>query len=466
MASGLTGCALNEPPEAQDALTQALPEQTQIAGQWQAADDVGAVTNNWLQTFNDPHLTAMVDEVIANNPNLQAASAQVEVAAGLARQAGSQLKPTIGLGAGASSADGSGIAGTLDSSNAFLNVSWELDIWGRVRAGVAAAESALQASEADYQSARQSLAATTAKAWFLATQIHVQKELAEEAVEIYTDLVKLVTAKEQVGKAQPQDLPLAKARLAGAEANLRLVNSSYQEILRSIEVLLGRYPSAELKTVSDFAAFPPPVPAGLPSQILERRPDLRAAEQRVSAAFYGVQQAEAARLPRISLTAIGGAADNGLLDLLNIGNPIGQLGASLFAPLYTGGALEAGVDIADAQKRGAMALYAQAALQAFREVETALANEQLYAERQIYQREVVNKSQEAFRITKAQYQVGRLDLLTVLQTQASLIGAKSDLAAITNDRLSQRVSLHLALGGSFDSQPASGPTSNENRGTN
>ena len=445
----LSGCAVKQAPPPEEVLESTLPETTQVIEEWVAPVDSGKVDDGWLNSFNDQRLEALVAEVLENNQDLQAAAAQVDAAAALAVQASAALKPTIGLGAAASTVDASGLPTSLESSNVFLNASWEIDIWGRVRAGAAAGEAIFQATESDYEFARQSLVAQTTKAWFLATQIKGQMELAQEAVDIYARLVELTEVRTQHGLAQPQDLPLAKSNLAGAQSNLRQIESSYQEILRSLEVLLGRYPSADLEAVSQFVAVPPSIPAGLPSEILERRPDLVAAERRVAAAFFGSQEARAARLPRISLTAGAGAIDNGLADILNVGNPVVGLGGDLFAPLYAGGALQAGVEIADAQKRAVMAVYAQTALQAFQEVEVALTNEQLLKEREAFLQTAVAKGDEAYRITQAQYEIGRVELLALLQTQAALLSTRSSLIAVTNERLAERVNLHLALGGSF-----------------
>jgi len=445
------GCAVKQPSPSEEVLESTLPEATEVPEEFSEPVDTGYVDDGWLKNFNDNRLEALVAEVLENNQNLQAAAAQVDIAAALAIQAGAALKPTIGLGAGARTADARDLVNPTQASGAFLNVSWELDMWGRIRAGATAAEAAFRATEADFQFARQSLVAQTAKAWFLATQIKAQMDLSREAVDIYAQLVELVETRDKIGKAAAQDLPLARCNLASAQSALRQVRSSYQEILRSLEVLLGRYPSAELEATSTFVAVPPPVPVGLPSELLERRPDLIAAERRVAVAFFGTQEARAARLPRISLTASGGAVNSPLTDILDVGNPVGGLGVDLFAPLYAGGALQAGVEIADAQQRAVTALYAQAALRAFQEVEIALTNETLFKERESYLQAAVNEGKEAYRITEAQYKIGRVDLLSLLQTQARLLSVRSSLFAARNERLSERVNLHLALGGSFES---------------
>lgn len=450
LTSYTAACSIKPPPTAEKLLTDSLSDGNHIQDNWGNAINNGAVVDGWLSTFEDPMLDAIVTEVLANNLNLQAAAAKVDAAAAFAQQAGATLKPTIGLSGSGSTTGAKGLSSNLNSGNVFLSVSWELDIWGRIRSGVAAAEALNRSVQSDFEYARQSLTALTAKTWFLATQILIQQKLAQEAVDIFSELVSLVEKRQHVGRANPQDLSQAKARLANAEANLRLVKSSFLNIVRSIEVLLGRYPSAELAVNATYLAQLPQIPVGIPAKILERRPDLVAAESRVVAAFNLTQQSRAARLPRIKLTASAGAADNGLTDILNTSNPIASLGANLFAPLYTGGALKAAVEEADAKQRAAMFDYAQSVLSAFQEIETALFNEQLYLERENYLREEVNHNQEAYRITEAQYKVGRVDLLSLLQNQASLLSARSSLIAVKNERLSQRVNLHLALGGSFE----------------
>jgi NodT family efflux transporter outer membrane factor (OMF) lipoprotein len=445
----LSSCALKDAPTSDSILDTTNTVKSTAQDKWASTVKAGKVDDGWLQNFEDPRLVSIVGEVMANNKSLQAASAQVDAAASLATQAGAALKPSIGLGAAASAGDSSGIS-SFDSSNAFLNMSWELDVWGRVRSQEASATAAYKATEADYIFARQSLVAVTSKTWFLATQVHGQKQLAEEAVSIFSKLIKIVEARKRAGKAQPQDLPLAKADLANAKAALHQITSSYKEVLRSIEVLSGRYPSGKLQPNAEFIAKLPDIPVGLPSEILERRPDLVAAEQRVAAAFYGKEQAKAARLPKVSLTASAGNVNSGLADMLNANDPIGQAGVSLFAPLYSGGALKAGVEIADANKKAVMSAYAQKVLEAFKEVETALENEKLFLDREENLKTVVDERMEAVRIMKTQYKVGRIEFYNLLQAQAGLLSSRSTLISMRNERLAQRVNLHLALGGSFE----------------
>jgi outer membrane protein TolC len=204
----------------------------------------------------------------------------------------------------------------------------------------------------------------------------------------------------------------------------------------------------------DLPAVPPPVPAGLPSELLERRPDVIAAERRLAAAFHGIQVAEAARLPRIALTAGGGRSTSELLRLAGIGEAFWRVGVDLFAPIFTGGALAAEVERATAEQQAALAMYGQTALRAFGEVESTLASDELLAEQQRYLESVLAQDSEALRLGRLRYDAGATDLLHVLQLQARQLDTRFDLIGVRADRLANRIALHLALGGGFTPPPA------------
>jgi len=439
----VAGCAVNQPPETADLVAEALPETTEVPVDWQATDvDTGEIDDAWVASFDDPILTALVAEALQNNRNLQAAAAQVDRSTALARLAGSQLKPTVAFAGDVAQLGGSdAVSGVTDWSGG-VAMSWEADVWGRVRAGVQAAEEGLAASEADYAFARQSLAAVVSKAWFLATETALTVELTEEAVALFSELADLVRTKHEVGQISMQSVYLAEADVASAEEALRYARSGHQQVLRSLEVVLGRYPAADIEAAGAQLPVPPPTPAGIPMQILERRPDLLAAERRVRAAFLLTEEAELAKLPSFSLTATAGSN-------ADLNDFVGSLGAGIFAPLYTGGALEAQVEVADADQRAAIALYGQAVLTAFGEVENALANESLNKERERFLESVVENNEGALEIANAQLAEGAIDTLSVLQRQARVVAARAGLIRIRGERLAQRVNLHLALGGSF-----------------
>ena len=449
------GCAVDQPAPIEETVLEALPETTKIAPDYGAAAEMamGDVRDGWMASFEDPQLEALVAEALQHNLNLRAAVARVDAAAGYATQAGAELKPMVGLGGSGKAQEGFSAADpSISTSGVALNASWELDLWGRVRAQAQAGETAFEAAQYQLEWAYRSLAAQTAKTWFLVTEARLQQELAEEALGLYQRTLELIENKFRQGQVTQRELALARANVASGQVSVRTVRGSREQATRALEVMLGRYPAAAIQGAGEFVPVPPPIPVGIPSQLLERRPDLRAAERAVAAQFYQVQQAEAARLPRITLTAGLGSSSGELTDIISLGSNYWSLGANFAAPIFTAGALAAQVDVESAQFNEAMANYGAAALRAFSEVEQGLSNESLLRERESYLVEVRTETQEALRVTNVQFNVGRVDFLNVLQQQGQVISARSALLNIRNQRLQQRVDLHLALGGDFEEQ--------------
>jgi NodT family efflux transporter outer membrane factor (OMF) lipoprotein len=368
-------------------------------------------------------------------------AAQVDRAEASARLAGAALKPTVSLGADLSGTKG---PATLEQNvgAAGVGISWEADVWGRVQAGVNAAEENLRATIADFEFARQSLAANVAKSWYLATELSLQTALAEDVVEILSKMVTLVETREKVGQVSMQDVYLVRADLASAENALQQAIGGQQQARRALEILLGRYPAGEIQAATELVPVPPPIPAGLPSDILERRPDLIASDRRVAAAFNLTEEARLAKLPRFQLNAGIGASSA-------LSQTIGNLSLGLFAPLYTGGALEAQLDIATADQEAAIAAYGSTVLKALEEVEGALTNEVLLQNQEAFLASAAENNREVYDIAKVQYDVGQIDLLSMLQMQTRWIGSRVSLLRVKNERLAERINLHLALGGSF-----------------
>ena len=454
LALALGACAKPQPgPTTEEVVEQALPESTEIAESfteipsWSDVIAEGAVKDGWLKTFGDPELERIVAEALQNNRELAIASANLDAAAALATQAGARLIPAVNVGGAAQSTERGD--NTSNTSGAALNMQWELDIWGKLSSAAAAAEESYRATEADLEAARQSLVAQTAKAWFLATEANLQLALTQEAVEIYEKTLEIVETRVEVGAGSPQDIFLAKADLNAAKERQRQAIGALTQAVRSIEVILGRYPSAELEVAREFVPTPPGIPVGIPAALLERRQDLIAAERRVAAAFQRVEAAKAAKLPSVALTASGGSSSNELLDLIGASSNFFSLGANFVAPLDLGGSLEAQVQIENAQQEAALANYGSIALRAFGEVESALTNESLLQEREAFLAATVANNEEALAAAKTQYDVGAVDFLSVLQMQARALNSRISLIRIKNARLAQRVDLHLALGGDF-----------------
>lgn len=429
-----------------EAETPAVPESFSTPAS--AAD----VQVGWIESFNDPALVKLVKEAQANNKNLRAAAADIERARALARQAGAALAPEVNLTAGAARSGSPGDATrTTSDLSVGVEVSWELDVWGRLAAGARAALASVQAVEADYRYAQHSLAAATARAYFTAIEANLQIENERETVGVLQETLRIVNVRFEHGIGSPQDVALARSDLATARERLTTAEGSYRDALRALEILLGRYPSAELAVRKSLPNTPPPPPAGVPSEVLERRPDIVAAERRVAAAFNTVQQAKAARLPRLSLTSSVGGASSSLSGVTDSSNVTWRLGTNLLAPIFDAGRLRAQVEIATAEQEQALAAYGEAALNAFSELETNLDQGVVVAQREVDLKEAAIEADEAFQIANLRYGKGLSDLLSVLTIQQRVIAAKRNLATVQRLGLEQRVNLHLALGGSWES---------------
>ena len=449
VAAALAGCALKAPPPREEVAAQALPN-VRLQESW-AAGIAGpvAVADRWLASFNDPQLDALVAEALTYNADLRVAAARVEQAAAYVRLSGATLYPQVNLRAtGSLGADSSGVQGVG------LFVNWELDLWGRIRAGQEASQLQYASAELDAEYARQSIAALVAKGWFLATEARLQKALAEEMVAAAERQLGLVQDRLRVGVGDEYEVALARANLAGYRDSVAGLDLAYQQALRSLETLAGRYPAAAVKVPAQLAAMPGPVPVGMPSELLERRPDVLAAERRIAAAFYRVEEAKAARLPRISLTAGVNSISSEVFVLKERDNPVWSVGAGLVAPLFLGGQLQAQQEIRTAEQKQAIAEYGRVGARAFGEVENALSAEFSLDAREAILKQAVADSTRALELANVRYRVGSDDLRAVQQQQLALAASRTALLRVQSERRVQRVNLHLALGGSFDAPAA------------
>jgi len=449
VVAALGGCALKKPPERVELTKEALPN-LQAPAAWTApagaAGTASAVASAWLATFRDPQLDSLVEEALRYNPDLRVAATRVEQAASYVKVAGATLLPQVNAlarGGGALSGDSSGLEGL----GVFAN--WELDLWGRVRAGREAARDQYTSAALDAEYARQSLAALVAKSWFLATEARMQKAIAEEMVGSSEKQLALAQDRLRIGRGDEYDVALSKANLATFRDSVRSLDLAHQQAVRALEALAGRYPAAALQVPAQLATVPGPVPVGMPSELLERRPDVIAAERRVAAAFYRVEEAKAARLPRISLTAAVSSISSELFVLKDRDNPVWSAGASISAPLFTGGALQGQVEVRTAEQKQALAEYGRVGARAFGEVENALSSAFTLDDREAILTESVSANSRALELANVRYRVGVGDLRAVQQQALALHAARTALLRVQAERLVQRVNLHLALGGSF-----------------
>mgnify|MGYP006082492537 CR=1 FL=1 len=406
---------------------------------------------DWVASFQDPQLQKLVDSVLAENYSLQIAAAKLDAAAAHAKQAGASLAPTINLGLQTGQAGTfSGASSTGSPSlGASVDIAWELDVWGRVRATSDAASQAFMAAEFDFAAARVSLVAQTAKAYFFVIKTQQLFELARASLDSYRQTAGVVQAFFDEGLVGIQDVSSARAQTSNAEAVAESARVAHVQALRSLEEFLGRYPEAAVDVAAQFPPLPAPAPVGLPSEVLERRPDIRAAEMRVAAAFDSVQAAKMARLPRLSLTGQAGGVGDDLASIVNPSNLIWNAVTNLMFPLFDAGKLEAEVDAADANQRAALAEYQKIALRAFNEIESALSLESSLRQQMHFNRNAYQEAYRAEQIGLETYRSGQGNLLDLQQLQRQTLASKQALLDAEHAIFVQRVNLYLGLGGAF-----------------
>jgi NodT family efflux transporter outer membrane factor (OMF) lipoprotein len=479
-ASSLTlaSCALKHPPFGEDIMPESA--RRQIPGHWAGPHRSGTVVPNWILSFHDPDLTALVWDAIERNPDLKAAAARVEASRAAVRIAASSLYPRIamkglgerqgqhlsgdlGLGinppdfgsSGTENAGGAGLdTSTADTSRRWVygiaaGAAWEADVWGRIRSKKAAAKAESEALEADYEFARQSLAAAVARAYFTTIEAAQQEANAQETLDLYQEYSKLTDVQKQQGFASDYDVSQIKSRTASAEDALYTAQSVRAQTIRAIEVVTSHYPAGRFDVRRSFPGQPRAVPAGLPAQILERRPDLIASERRFAAAFHRVNEARTARLPRFVLSAGSGLGTADLDSVGSLNALVWTFAGGITQPIFFGGELKAAQDLRTAEQKAAAASYVGQALRSFGEVEDALANDYYLRKREGALGDAVSSSADSVKFGRQQLEQGQTDMFTVLRLTGENLAAKVQLTQVRASRLRERVNLYLALGGDF-----------------
>ena len=420
-----------------------------------------------LEDLGDQVLVELIREALSNNPSLGIASANVDRALAAARIEGAALVPQASAGLNGSRRKqnfiGFPIPGSADSilsttsSNygLSLNVSWEVDLWGRLRAAKASAYADAAAAQEDLDAARLSIAAQTARAWLLLLEANRQVELAERTLESRLRGERSMQRRYAGGLVSALELRLARTQTASVEAQLANRQEQRDASTRALEILLGRYPEAELTASGDLPPVPTRLDAGVPADLLSRRPDLRALERRAFAASADLRSARRARYPSFSLTGSTGTASDSLGDLLDGDFSVWSLAAGLLQPIFQGGRLRAGVSFADAGVDAAVASWLQATLSAFFEVERALAAQATIEARVAALERAATESRAAEELALDRYRNGLTDYLNVLESQRTSFTSDSLLLSARREQLDNRVDLILALGGRIGPEDAS-----------
>ncbi|MGD8538045.1 MAG: efflux transporter outer membrane subunit [Candidatus Aminicenantes bacterium] len=417
--------------------------------------------SRWWTRFNDPRLNQLIDIVLRENYDLKAAATRLDAAAALARIAGADLYPQVSGNSNVSRQKrnfvGFPFGGSAEevqsfTSNLFgisLNMSWEIDLWGRIRAAKSAALADFQATEAEFHGYQLSFIGQTVKAWFAAIEIMEQLRLSEATVKNYKTTNEQVHRRYRLGLRPSLDVRLSESNVASAEANLLLWQNQLQQIKKQLDTLLGRYPSGQFELSEKLPTIEEDVPAGMPADIVRKRPDLVAAEKRLAASYARVIESQRALYPRISLTGSTGTSTDEFKNLLNGDYSVWNLVGNLLQPIFQGGRLRAGVDLARSRELESLALYATTVLNAYAEVEIALAAEKFLAEREEALRTATEQSLAARDLADDRYARGLTNLIEVLEAQRRAFLSESQLIGVQRARLDNRVDLYLALGGDF-----------------
>lgn len=440
----ISGCMTPPQRSVQEVGTQ-LPDQW--SGGWAFSQ---SIAEHWGVIFDDARLRELIDAALENNYELKAASARVDAAIAQARIDGSGRWPQFFFSADHQQVQireagfGSSRFGVFE---ALFGVSWEIDVWGRIRDFQQAAMSERDATQADYHGARLSLAARVAQSYFELIEAKLQAAVVEQSIKDRTIIANLVRGRFQRGLVRGLDLNLALTDLANAGAELKEARNAIQIITRRLEILLGRYPQAEQQVAAVLPPLPQSLAAGLPAELLQRRPDILAAFDRLEAADLRTTSSKKLRLPRVTLTAAGGARSADLTDLVDPRSAAWNVFAGLMQPLFTGGRIEGEIFRNQARADEALNLYKNTALNAFREVEQALAAEEWLRQQESALRKAVEQTESSQKLAIYSYRNGLIQILTLLDSYRSTLTAQSAHLSVIRQLLSNRINLYLALGG-------------------
>lgn len=461
----LTACAVG--PDYVRPQLQDTPLAFKEGQDWKPAEprELGA-DGRWWQMFGDPQLDALVAQVDISNQNLALAEANFRSAQAAVQSARAAQSPTLAASASATRSRAGSSSGSSNSSNAStssgssgsvrnaysfgLDASWEADIWGRVRRSVEASSAGAQASAADLAAARLSAQAALAQNYLQLRVLDAEQQLLDETVAAYQRSLQLTQNQYAAGMVAKSDVIQAQTQFKSAQAQALDNQVSRAQMEHAIALLVGKTPAGFSLPRAPLAAAAPPVPQGLPSMLLERRPDVAAAERRVAAANANIGVARAAYFPSLTLSASGGYQSSSFADWFSLPGRVWSLGPQLAQTIFDGGARRAATDQAIASYDGTVAQYKQAVLTAFQEVEDNLAALRILEQEAAVQDEALQSARQAVTLVTNQYKAGTVSYVNVITAQATALSAERSALDIQNRRMAASVLLAKALGGGWD----------------
>ena len=430
------------------------------AADWKVAQPQEAVVRGaWWKIFQDPQLDALEEQVNISNQNVAAAEAQFRQARALVQAARAGYFPTVAIGASATRSLGSSNAGnalgttTNQVSDLLLTgtASWEPDIWGKVRRTVEASQAGAQASAADLESIRLSTQAILAQSYFQLCALDAQKKLLDATVAAYQKTMDMTNRRYASGVSSKADVLQAETQLKTTQAQAIDVGVQRAQLEHAIALLVGKPPSGLSIPATPLVATPVAVPFGIPSELLERRPDIAAAERRLAAANAQIGVAKAAYFPNVLLNATGGFESSHLSDWLSWPSRLWSVGLSLTETVFDAGLRSALTDQARAAYDATVASYRQTVLGGFQEVEDNLAALRILEEESRIQGEAVSAARKSLDISRNQYKAGTISYLDVVVVQAIWLANERTAIDILGRRMAASVLLIKAIGGGWNS---------------
>jgi NodT family efflux transporter outer membrane factor (OMF) lipoprotein len=427
----------------------AVPASYKELGNWKPANPATISGENWWAVFNDPVLDALEKQVLVSNQNLKASEAAYRQAQAAVQLARSSFFPAVALGTGAQRArNASGAQSTRFSLGA--DASWSSDIWGRISKTVTAQETAAEASAADLAAATLSLQATLAINYFELRAADQLIRLLNETAAADEKFLKITQNQYKAGIVSKADVAQAQTLLDSVRSQEISASIQRSQLEHALAVLVGRTPESFSLKPADDLPTPPVVPAGIPSELLERRPDIAAAERQVAAANANIGVAMTAYYPDLTLTGSAGYEAASFGKLLQASTLVWAVGPQLALTLFDGGARDAQTDEARALYDQQVALYRQTVLTSFQQVEDQLATLRLLAEQEKVQAQAVRSAREATRIITNQYAEGIVAYTNVVTVQTQELSARQSALTIRENSLIASIQLIEALGGGWD----------------
>ncbi len=438
---------------------------TVVPSAWRTADETSSSLADlgWWQLFKDRTLQNLIRTALSNNNDLQLAVARVSEARALLGTTRSAQFPQLDAGARYRNhrlsetsfppVDKLHVNPDMDIYRANLDLSFELDLWGKLRRATEAARAELLSSEETQRTVTMALVSDVAQAYFDLLELDQEAAIDRHTLESRRDSLNLVNRRYNDGLASDLDVKRAEEELAFAAATVPDVERQIMQTENRLSIMLGQNPRAIPRGESlDSQNLPPEVPAGLPSALLERRPDILTAEQHLVAANARIGEAKAEFFPQISLTGAFGTESLSLSDFFSGPSRAWQVGPTVTLPIFHGGRLRANLQASEAREQQALIQYRESILQAFREVDDALVFHGKAREIRLERERRVAAARQALTLANLRYANGVSSYLDVLDTQRQLFSAETELAQITRDQLIAVVQVYKALGGGWESQ--------------